>query len=138
MTDNEIIKALECCVNDTDHLVSYCDGNGKKHKITIKDIADLINRQKAEIESLKIANEKLYDANKSQEAEIEKLTINMNAFGLGMISARADAVKEFAERLKKRGYPFSINGNPCSLLVSEDEIDILVKEFMEGKSHGMA
>ena len=42
-----------------------------------------------------------------QQAEIEKLTINMNAFGLGMKrekeradTIRADAIKEFVERLK--------------------------------------
>ena len=52
MTDNEIIKALECC-SDTDcdncPFEEQCRRNG-----SLSDIAlDLINRQKAEIERLK-------------------------------------------------------------------------------------
>lgn len=57
MTDNEIIKALECCTkSDTNE--NYCDPCPYLHekycaaKIS-KDALDLINRQKAEIEMLK-------------------------------------------------------------------------------------
>ena len=133
MTDNEIIKALECCGNS---LTETCDNcpyrdNEKWHKtyctFTLCDDAlDLINRQKA---------------------EIERLTINMNAFGLGMkrekeradrnldnlkavLDERAnhsEAVKEFAERLKEIALQDSAFG-----YVDCYDIDNLVKEFTEG------
>lgn len=58
MTDNEIVKALECCLQEYGNCddcpykeyqcVSEKDGN-----IFYKDILDLINRQKAEIERYK-------------------------------------------------------------------------------------
>lgn len=70
---------------------------------------EIINRLKAEIESLKIANEKMYVANKEQEAEIERLETNnlsiqktLSKMSLGVEQARAEAIKYFAERLKKR------------------------------------
>ena len=53
MTDNEIIKALECCVNN-----QYCwlcilkDREDDCHDIS-KSALDLINRQKTEIERLR-------------------------------------------------------------------------------------
>lgn len=58
MTDNDIIKALECCskrsfhhypCNDCPLLREVCLGGASLMKPSI----DLINRQKAEIESLK-------------------------------------------------------------------------------------
>ena len=57
MTDNDIIKALECCV--IDNSCSKCPhyNNGKQTRecleMSIKFAIDLINRQKAEIEDLK-------------------------------------------------------------------------------------
>ena len=88
MTDKEIIKALECCLSQN----GECDKCPQHSRNCVDDLLhqslDLINRQKA---------------------EIEKLTINMNAFGLGMIrekeradTSKAEAIKEFAERLQDR------------------------------------
>lgn len=81
-----------------------------------KTLLDLIKRQKVEIESLKIANEKMYDACKKQEAEIERLTAerynehrcylhiceDLKQAANRNITAKSEVVKEFAERLKKR------------------------------------
>ena len=57
MTDNEIIKALECVASDKDVLCKGCSYNkyylNQCHKENAKDAIDLINRQKAEIERLK-------------------------------------------------------------------------------------
>ena len=90
LTDKEIIKALECCM--VDELKKYtCDECPYKpcgcSYALCKDALDLINRQ---------------------QAELERLTINMNAFGLGMKrekeradTIRAEAIKEFAEKLKE-------------------------------------
>ena len=101
MTDNDIIKALKCCGNQ----MFSCSDRQCKAK-TIGNAIDLINRQKA---------------------EIERLTIDMNAARLGMIAeherlktAKAEAIKEFAERLRKEAGYFG-------RAVAVEDIDNLVK-----------
>lgn len=133
MTDNEIVKALECCVN-TVYTCDDCpyvyekhyDNNGFEemsngmsydqkgcNEWLLMDCLDLINRQKVTIEQLQTALFKC---------------------GEERVTARAEAVKEFAERLKEKirdvakiefqdGYYYLI-GVPL--------IDNLVKEFTEG------
>ena len=122
MTDNEIIKALEyCSVLGNDRCDANCTMfyNGittksacmkKLHELSL----DLINRQKA---------------------EIERLTINMNAFGLGMKrekeradTARAEAIKEFAERVK---LDFYYEFDEIIPSIMADKIDNLAKEMTE-------
>ena len=102
MTDNDIIEALECCGNQ----MYSCNDKQCKAK-TIGDAIDLINRQQAEIEILK-GWERLLKA-ESHAPIIKK--------------AKAEAVKEFAERLKR--------DCPDKLLVMHfDAIDNLVKEMV--------
>ena len=93
MTDNEIIKALECCrkaqtIGDCQalgcpastpagcryYLGTDEDFEGVLYYEMLKDATALINRQKAEIESLKIAYEKLYDAASAMEKEFAELS----------------------------------------------------------------
>ena len=52
MTDNEIIKALECCI-DCDCTDCPCNTREGCKDIDYEAMLDLINRQKAEIEELK-------------------------------------------------------------------------------------
>ena len=91
MTDKEIIKALECCTSDEWDICDKCPyqkyktEKGCAYHIVI-DALDLINRQ---------------------QAEIERLTINMNAFGLGMKrekeradTTRAEAIKEYKNKVE--------------------------------------
>ena len=73
MTDNEIIRALEEMVEYPHY---YEEGQ------ILKNVLDLINRQQAEIERLKIENQSLRMAANSYK-------IHYN-----------EAVKEFAEKLK--------------------------------------
>lgn len=61
-------------------------------------LLDLINRQKVEIESLKIANEKMYDAYKKQEAEIERLIAERDE------ARRDSAVAEKNHQMSVAGY----------------------------------
>ena len=86
--------------------------------------------QKVEIESLKIANEKMYDANKAQEAEIMEqasLILSLSSIKTTVINdAKADAIKEFAERLHDL-----INPDWGKI---HKQIDNLVKELTEGKT----
>ena len=85
MTDNEIIKALESEVKSTEYVDSdYCNG---VDLTLIKSAIDLINRQKTEIEGLKIENKSLRSA--------------ANCYKLHYNEARTEAYKEFAERLKE-------------------------------------
>lgn len=110
LTDEEIIKALECC---KDCCCKQCD-----EELDFQEAIDLINRQKAEIEQLK----RNYDALKYQEnlsnrhcrnicepkykAEIERLKENLN-IELEKYATeydntiKSEAYKEFADRLKK-------------------------------------
>ena len=61
MTDNEIIKALECCTVGTFDCSKECPCYSSKSNLKVSscrfelmcEISDLINRQKAEIERLK-------------------------------------------------------------------------------------
>ena len=118
MTDNEIIKALECCgrkhneKNDT-----YCkECQFKSYLPCVAFLCDrtidLINRQKAEIERLReIANPK---CQKCVSRTIE--------------CAKSEAIKEFAERLKsKRQWDTEFE----NMFVFDTDIDNILKEMME-------
>ena len=91
MTDNEIIKALECCTVGTFDCSKECPCYSSKSNLKVSscrfelmcEISDLINRQKAEIERLK------------------KNIDGLNIFTKNHIKViRLQAIKEFAERLK--------------------------------------
>lgn len=88
LTDIEIIKALECC--QIDNMCEFCYLKSDKKdcgKRLHKDVIDLINRQKAEIERLKSMNQSKLDIIHDVRTDLE--------------TAKAEAIKEFAERLKK-------------------------------------
>lgn len=114
MTDNEIIKALKCCkssVASCEECPMYVEGVICHGYELNKKALDLINRQRA---------------------AIEKLTINMNAFGLGMKRekenadiAKAKAIKEFAERLKETKFK-----HDNDYIIYAENIDVLVKEMV--------
>ena len=106
LKDNEIIKALEECIelrfDDTEYATVRLD--------TLTNALDLINRQKAEIESLKHRKTELQIRN--QELQHEK----------------SEAIKEFAERLKEKCYEdFQETCEMLSPYVTDDDIDELVK-----------
>lgn len=90
------------------------------------DIDDLINRQKAEIEQLEKDKESF--ANSYAKAIARNLTI------------KAEAVKEFAERLKEKAVDVGIcdaqgNGYGGATVILIGDIDNLVKE-MVGAENG--
>ena len=142
-TDDDVIKALECCspIISEDFDCDICPYNEKGcNTRLVRDALALINRQKVEIESLKIANEKMYSANKEQEAEIESLThryelavaereANVKGFAETLKTIKAEAIKEFAERLRKRArMPL---GTLYGTMVYLKDIDTLAKEMTE-------
>ena len=110
MTDNEIIKALECCATQF-----VCDGCPLRNRCKdlkpnefYKIISDLVNRQTAEIER--------------HREHIELLDIEHEAI-------RNKAIKEFAERLKNKKLHIEDEGQIFKM-VHCYEIDNLVKEMV--------
>ena len=80
MTDNEIIKALECCINDDCDNCPDTFGNCEHN--AMRNALDLINRQKADIGRLQKINDSFTDIGKLYS------------------EVKAEVVKEFADRLK--------------------------------------
>lgn len=117
MTDNEIIKALECCSNEPTLNCRNCPyeracNMGKSDMQ--RDALDLISRQKAEIERLRQANKDICDV--GGRLLRERKTI------------RAEAIKEFAERLKT--YPIDCN-LPLLGLETKQEIEAYFNSVMK-------
>lgn len=116
-TDEEIVKALECCF-----AISSCDGCPLQVPfepgcvgVVGAQAFSLINRQKA---------------------EIERLTVNMNAFALGMKAEkeRADGIVDaFAERMKEKMKDLSRMEYDCVpyFLVSKSFIDKTAEELKQ-------
>ncbi len=117
MTDNEIIKALECCLKGCN--AEGCDDCPLYEKVEDCEIEipiialDLINRQKAEIERLKLENHVL---SQNRIAMPERLEIVNNA--------RDKAIREFANRLK-------CGVSITSGIITCEDVDNLVKGMTE-------
>lgn len=112
MTDNEIIKALECC--NQEDMCDQCPYDfacyDEKYKsILSKDALDLINRQQAEIEELQ---KRIVFWREDMDYHPERV--------------RAEAMEEFAERLKEKSEYYS---DLLFKTVDVEEIDNLVKEL---------
>ena len=102
MTDNEILKALECCsakgkcVRCTyDHFSDDCDGCTS---ILAKDSLDLINRQKAEIERLHSEVKEKTEAIVFLKNQATGWSIDFCNLKQKLNTAKAEAINEFAER----------------------------------------
>jgi hypothetical protein len=105
MTDNEIVKALEYCG------CAECMA-----------IIDLINRQKAEIERLRKDNEYILMQHRFQRRP------GGDCWNDVIEKAKAEAIKEFAERLKEKAW----NGMwEIIAHVDVDDIDRIAKEMTE-------
>ena len=131
MTDNEIIKALEYCKD--------CSAN-----LNV-EIINLITRQQAENENLKVENQSLRSAANSlkihyeeAQAEIERLNkvyqANqqlINALNKSYFLAKAEAYKEFAKKLKEKYgifTPLGVNWIEAVKAVRVSDIDKILKE----------
>lgn len=122
MTDNDIIKALECCVARSGTACSKCPYHEQYYdKCTEKrnaDIVDLINRQKLEIKNLD-----------------KQLLVKCECC---VALDKAKTLERFAENIKfaicENTYPgFDKDGNPVNIWKSKTgyaAIDNLVKEMV--------
>ena len=116
MTDNEIIKALECCRKDDNNTCYSCPLYKAKYCVAVlqKEILNLINRQQTEImETRRDLLNEIY----ALEHQLE--------------TTKAEAIKEFAERLKDKAHLYFLAN--LFWAVSVDDIDNLVKEMVGGE-----
>ena len=111
MTDNEIIKALECCEN-RNQKCEECPYYSK-HYCVERDALDLINRQKEELDGKDVEimrfkheierykeNEKFISA--KCDSIQEKLVILNSEIAKALATAKADAYLKFVVRALKR------------------------------------
>ena len=134
-TDEQIIKALECCSTDVQENPCPKCAFYNKHRcstLMLNAASDIINRQKVKIKSLKqIINE--------QDKEVLKLQNRIIFWRKGLNyqpeKIKSEAIKEFAEKLKRTSIGLEI-GDDKKLkmtVVSTVAIDNLVKEMTEEK-----
>jgi hypothetical protein len=132
MTDKEIKKALECCI-DNQHcwLCVLRDRENDCYELE-KSALDLINRQQAEIERLNVELVGMRGACNSYKvhydkakAEIERLRENNKAIMQTIADVHTEAIKEFAKFLidKAEGNTILIGDLPDFVIemVGEDK-----------------
>ena len=123
LTDEEIIKRLEQCVKR---------GN-RNYNTDI--VLDLINRQKSEIERLKTENKIYIQANQvigyqrdQRDKEIDELQKQIDGLDVRENKIKAEAYKEFAERLKDAAISCLVGGKYYKVLTTR-RIDNFLKEM---------
>ena len=124
MTDEQIIKALECCATDDGNdcfqcpygNIVYKSGNGGCVNRCREEALDLINRQQTKIEALQTDNKQLQsdviNANQNwdhikglwerEKEKVESAKQKVICACKMLNTAKSEAIKEFAERLKSK------------------------------------
>lgn len=135
MTDNEIIKVLECCGKEYScekcALNTWLDKKRDCIGAILVNALDLINRQKTEIERLKDLI--TYQKQEIKEKEQKYNQVVDDMFGLiettrnEIAESKSEAIKEFIDELKNR----VVNKYEYTDIRIFNEIDNLVKEMME-------
>lgn len=118
-TDEEIIKALT--------ELSRYTGFQKKYTQVLNATLDLIKRQKSEIERLKSANDEKF-CQWDMLAEKTK-THYANLYNEAKDKLKAEAYKEFAERLKQSTV-MAVMGNKIYAVATSKGVDNLLKEMV--------
>ena len=93
MTDEQIVKALECCVGN--YPCRECPYDNKGCEIE-PDALDLINRQKAEIERLNEENEKQKIILEGIRDAVHPLPFETD-YDKAIKQSKSEAVREFAQ-----------------------------------------
>ena len=128
MTDNEIIKSLECCSSNAtgDEHCNDCPYNFTEYcgEESAKDILDLINRQKAEIERLQ----------KILENRSEICDICTENYTKRIERVKMKAYQELADELKRHcsDIPLDIVNAPNVQILwdAEELIDGVLKDMI--------
>ena len=146
MTDNEIIKALECCGNG---LCANCPRlNTPEHILHCKELLmceaiDLINRKKAEIKRLNGVIKNFKATKERQKAEIEsEISLRQqwqekcNELLEERQHIKAEAIKQFAEKVKEHMCSYDLDNYHYFRAIEEDAFDDLVKEMVGDNNVG--
>ena len=111
MTDDEIIKALECCCFTDTNACEECPlyNTFDCSFVIIDKTLDLVNRQNAEIERLKQENKEYCEDNRiiayqrnQRDKEIRALHNQLNGLNFMDKQIKSESVKKFAEKLKDK------------------------------------
>ena len=131
--DDEIIKALKFCAEDKVNCIGcrfYIenDDSASGCRYLTESAIDLINRQKASLQEVITLNSKL----EAENAKLQRL-LDFYEETSGNKKARAEAIKEFAERLKANMSNIARMeyGGNIYFCVGYDLIDKLVKEMTD-------
>ena len=148
MTDDEIIKALECC-DFTD--IKACEECPLYNTfdcsfVIIDKTLDLVNRQNTEIERLKQENKEYCEDNRiiayqrnQRDKEIRALHNQLNGLNFMDKQIKSESVKKFAEKLKDSADKTRIKNMETEKVVfymDEFKLDNLVKEMAEVQENG--
>ena len=152
MTDNDIIKALECCANceNCSYETTNCilAKEMECRSLLAQNALDLITRQQAELENLKVENQSLRSAANSlkmhyeeAQAEIDSLRADLKRACAEIDDAKickysfiaSSSILDFAERLRRNAVGLKL-ANRDYRFVSVKEIDSLVIK-MSGETH---
>ena len=129
MTDNEIIKAIHCCMSvnkyggNCDEGCPYIESQSESgcYSEMLEDALDLINRQKVEIERLKAKQEKCFYCTEQANKKIGEI--------------KAEAIKEFWSRLQGIAYRSEVvwsHGEHPMLIELDDAEEIYEEMVGEG------
>lgn len=122
-TDEEIIKALECC---KDCCCKQCD-----EEPDFQEAINLINRQKSEIERLKECPKCVYE----YDGEITEYCVQGSCSNFKTVEQiKSEAYKEFAEKLKEEFLNLQYNAKTNRKTVKIEEL----KEQMDWLLHTVA
>ena len=133
MNDNEILKALECCANEQG--CENCPANPHRGNYgfctppLIRATFDLVTRQRAKIERFEKENHEKFNKWKILDNRTKQRYAELYEEAKAVV--RAEAIKEFAERLKEQKYQSSEwSHGEHPFVVEECDIDELVQEMV--------
>ena len=126
-TDEDIIKALECCADSKNYQCNKCPLYADCEKASIAENAlDLINRQKAEIERLKECPKCVYE----YDGEVMEYCVQSPCSNFKTVEqVKAEACKNFSQKLIKSSRLIAYaNGFDIKAVVDVEEIVKILKE----------
>lgn len=133
LTDKDVIEGLERCISTTtDKACAGCPFNKQNlcdidQWVLERYALDLIKRQKSEIERLKSANDEKF---RQWDMLAEKTkTHYANLYNEAKDKLKAEAYKEFAERLKQSTV-MAVMGNKIYAVATSKGVDNLLKEMV--------
>lgn len=123
-TDEEIMSFLEVIANTGNCKWETCNCS----QITANAVLDLINRQKAENEGFKLANDEKF---RQWDMLAEKTKSHYaNLYNEAKDKLKPEAYKEFAEKLKEKSFKTIRNYGLTKDVVEVCDIDNLLKEMV--------